>query len=192
MASAEYMSENVRSAPVANLGLVALAALGVLTGLVVAVVPVVEQSVWPIDFEPVNLAMTAMFGGGLLMLGLGAALRRADAFHRGAGVIGGILMIAFSVSFLVSPLAGLILLTLTTFGAFLTLAVTYLFGPVEEEEAEVEADVAEEATEPAARDDRRSAEVIRHPSWHTPIPANLPRAIELKQEVCKPHSRLIL
>ena len=188
MASAEYMSENVRSAPVANLGLVALAALGVLTGLVVAVVPVVGQSVWPIDFEPVNLAMTAMFGGGLLMLGLGAALRGADAFHRGAGVIGGILMIAFSVSFLVSPLAGLILLTLTTFGAFLTVAVTYLFGPVEEEEA----DVAEEATEPAAREDRRSAEVIRHPSWHTPIPANLPRAIELKQEVCKPHSRLIL
>lgn len=188
MASAEYMSETERESYGAGTGLVGLAGFGILAGLLVAAVPVVGQSLWPINLSPVNLAMTAATGAGLLLAGLGLSLRGADAMHRGAGVIGGILVVAFSTSYLINPLAGIILLTLTTFGVFAALAGAYLFGPVDEV-AEVKADDQGEPVEPETR---RSAEVIRHPAWHTPIPANLPRAIELKQEVCKPHSRLIL
>lgn len=155
-----------------------------------SVVPVVGQE----PLKLINLAMTGLAGFGLLMIGLAVVLRSVDAFYRGAGAIGGILMVAFAASFLISPLAGLILLTLTTFGVFATLAVTYLFGPVDEiaeETAVAEETEAAEDTD-AVKEERRSAEVIRHPAWHTPIPANLPRAVELKQEVCKPHARLML
>ncbi|MEQ8898857.1 MAG: hypothetical protein RID23_17375 [Roseovarius sp.] len=168
----------------AGLGLVGLAGIGILGGLAVAVVPVVGESLRPINLAPIPLAMTALAGAGLLMAALGVVLRQADPVHRGAGVIGGVLLVVFAVSFLITPLAGLILLTLTTMGVFVTLATVYLFGPVDTDEA-VET-VTEEVEE------RPMAEVIRHPAWHTPLPANLPGAVALKQEVCKPHARLML
>lgn len=190
MATAEYMSENERAAYGAGLGLVGLAGIGILAGLVVAVVPVVGQSLRPINLAPVNFAMTAVAGVGLLLAALGLVLRQAGAVYRGAGVAAGILLIAAAAAFLIAPLAGLITLTLATCGAFVALAGTYLFGPVDEA-ADDERDAAEPVETPA-QDARRSAEVIRHPSWHTPLPANLPRAVALKQEVCKPHARLML
>lgn len=180
MSTAEYMSESVRPDRGAGLGLVGLAGIGILGGLAVAVVPVVGESLRPINLAPVNLAMTALAGGGLMLAALGVVLRQADPVHRGAGVIGGVLLIVVSVSFLTTPLAGLILLTLTTMGVFVTLATLYLTGPTE---------AADAATE---TDPRPVAEVIRHPAWRRPKPANLPGAVALKQEVCKPDARLTL
>jgi hypothetical protein len=181
--SAADVSENEKQNRAAGLGLVGLAGVGVLGGLAVAVVPVVGESLRPINLAPVNLAMTGLAGAGLLMAAMGAVLRRADPFYRGAGVAGGFLLVVFAVSFLINPLAGLILLTLTTLGVFATLAAVYLLGPVDE--------AADNA--PAAEvEDRPKAEVIRPAAWHMPKPANLPGAVALKQEVCKPEARLTL
>ncbi|WP_422025402.1 hypothetical protein [Roseovarius sp.] len=187
MSTAEYMSESVRPDRRAGLGLVGLAGIGILGGLAVAVVPVVGESLRPINLAPVNLAMTALAGGGLMLAALGVVLRQADPVHRGAGVIGGVLLVVVSVSFLTTPLAGLILLTLTTMGVFVTLATLYLTGPTEADDAMTEAADAATETEP-----RPVAEVIRHPAWRRPKPANLPGAVALKQEVCKPDARLTL
>ncbi|KZY39080.1 hypothetical protein A3731_13560 [Roseovarius sp. HI0049] len=179
MTAAANMNQPETSAPVAALGHVALAGIGVLASLVVIVVPVVDISPQP---QPVNLAMTAVAGAGLLLIGLGVALRGFDPRHRGAGIGAGILAVALAVSFLIAPLAGMIVLTLGTCAGFAAAAGVYLFGPVEETE--------EPAELPEAP--RRKAEVIRHPAWHRPMPANLPGAVALKQEVCKPHARLML
>ena len=186
MASATVPSETVKSVPAVGLHLVGLAAIGMLAGLVVTVVPVVGETP-----NPINLAMTATAGLGLLMIGLGAVLRRLDAVYRGASVAGGVLLVVFSASFLINPLAGLILLTLTTRAVFVTLAVTYLFGPGAEEEA---GEAHEPAAEPFAGPEAEAptAKVIHPAAWHMPKPANLPGAVALKQEVCKPEARLTL
>lgn len=178
------MSASDKQGREAGLGLIGLAGAGILGGLAVAVVPVVGESLRPINLNPVNLAMTGVAGAGLLMAALGAVLRRADPFHRGAGVAGGLLLVVFAVSFLVNPLAGLILLTLATLVVFATLATVYLMGPVEEEAVEETAAEADEA--------RPTAKVIHPAAWHMPKPANLPGAVALKQEVCKPEARLTL
>lgn len=188
MASVEHMSEIETTGPGAGTRIAGLAGLGLLAGLGVVAAPVVAEAP-----KPIAMAMTGIAGAGLLMVVLGAVLRKADPFYRGASVVGGVLMLVFTVSFLFNPLAGLILLTLSTFGVFVLLAVTYLFGPGAE--AEQETAVQAEAAEPAEAEDaedRSSAEVIRHPAWHTPLPANLPGAVALKAEVCKPHARLTL
>lgn len=196
MVSAADPSEYVETSPALGGHIVAVTAIGILAGLAVAAAPVMGQSPRPINLVPLNLAMTAMAGVGVLLIGLAAVLRGADPVHRGTGVGGGVLMIAVAASFLISPLTGIILLTLATCGAFVTLVGVYLFGPEAEAQAdEGQIDLDDRADDTAAEPvekPRRTAQVIRHPAWHTPIPANLPRAIELKQEVCKPHSRLIL
>ena len=133
-----------------------------------------------LDVEAIRARDWAAVGAPWKLAALGVVLRQADPVHRGAGVIGGVLLIVVSVSFLTTPLAGLILLTLTTMGVFVTLATLYLTGPTE---------AADAATE---TDPRPVAEVIRHPAWRRPKPANLPGAVALKQEVCKPDARLTL